>query len=430
MDPALLKHNLTELDLFDSLSMLSKRFVIFYLLSLFLVFPTSVHAAENVTSPGTASRSLESVKAILEKYVENGGFVFTSPEGVIEHNRYALFTPASILKIATAAAAFEILGKGFHFTTTFYQDVNGDFYIKGSGDPFLTSEEITTIWKILARRKRQPFKHVYIDNSYFNLESTTADGASGSTNPYDALNSSVAVNFNTLPILLKNDSVFSLESQTPLIPLMKKYATDLAPGKYRISISNNTNDIATYAGELFIHLSPDINSSASAIISEKKVPAGVQPLYVHHSSKSLYELIPPLLLYSNNFIANQIFLACGAKKYSAPATWMKAKNALEFFLNQKLKIKKLQFSIQEGSGLSRKNKLSPDAMITILNYFEPYHGLLPVKQQNVFIKSGTLTGVYSYAGYFSNGLSTTPFVVMLNQKKNTRDQILDQILKK
>jgi len=407
---------------------LLKRFIILSFLHLFLLSLPSVHAAEKHSSSAPSSHAIESLKTLLEKYVDNGGFIFNSGEGVIEYNRYKLFTPASILKIATAAAAFEILGQGYHFTTTFYQDDDGDVYIKGSGDPFLTSEEITAIWKILARRKLLPFKRLYIDNSFFELESATADGASGSDNPFDALNSALAVNFNTLPILVKGNKIYSHEDQTPFLPIMKQYSDGLAPGKHRVSISRINDDIITYAGELFIHLCPWKIPSGSVQIREKKVPEGLQPFYRHHSSKSLYEMISPLLLYSNNFIANQIFLACGAKKYGGPATWQKGKNVLEVFLNQRLNINKSQYTIQEGSGLSRKNKLSPDAMLTILNHFKPYHTLLPVRH-DIFIKSGTLTGVYSYAGYLSKGSSTVPFVIMLNQKLNTRDQILQIFLK-
>ena len=406
-----------------------KRFTIFYLLSLYLLFPALVYAAENNSKSASFSHSKQLAQAIIDKYIDSGGFIFTSQKGVIEHNRYKLFTPASILKIATASAAFEILGPQYRFTTSFYQNDNGDIFIKGSGDPFLTSEEISSIWSVLTNRQIRPFKRVYIDNSYFDLDSSTADGANGSINPYDALNSSLAVNFNTLPIVVGENTISSLEDQTPLLPLMKKYAYGQAQGNHRISISNDQDDIVTYTGELFIHLSPYINSSDTIAIGEKKVPEELKPFYLHQSSKSLHDIISPLLLYSNNFIANQIFLACGARKYGKPATWEKGKNALELFLNQKLKIDTSQFIIQEGSGLSRKNKLSPDAMLTILRHFETYHNLLP-RNKDMFIKSGTLTGVYSYAGYVSEGFSSAPFVIILNQKKNTRDHILKEFTNK
>lgn len=406
-----------------------RYFQIIILCSFLNLFPALGSCADSIPPyPPTGAYQSKSVRKIINTLIDNGGFIFrTDTNKIIEHNRYSLFTPASILKIATASAAFEILGPQHRFKTTFYQDHNNDVYIKGYGDPFLTSEELSLIWSSLAKLNLRPFEHLYIDNSYFNLESPTADGAKGSNNPFDALNSSLSVNFNALPIKITKDSVLSLEPQTPFIPLMNKYASGLTQGKHRIAISENIRDISTYAGQLFVCLTP-LDMPKQLLIEEKIVPFGLEPLYEHHSSKSLQEIISSLLLYSNNFIANQLFLSVGAKMYGSPATWEKGKNALELFLLNNLRIKKEQFAIKEGSGLSRKNKLSPDAMIRILENFKPYSNLLP-QDRSLFIKSGTLNGVYSYAGYIISDISTSPFVIILNQKKNTRDVILKELLK-
>ena len=64
-------------------------------------------------------------------------------------------------------------------------------------------------------------------------------------------------------------------------------------------------------------------------------------------------------------------------------------------------------------------------MITALQKFAPYKELLPVKN-GIPIKSGTLTGVYCYAGYLPQQ-QDAPFVILLNQPQNNRDEIL-QIL--
>nr|MBF0220675.1 D-alanyl-D-alanine carboxypeptidase [Desulfobulbaceae bacterium] len=358
--------------------------------------------------------------------IDNGGFIFTTTGNkLVEHNRYTLFTPASILKIATASAAVAVLGPQYRFRTAFYQDQNNDLFIKGYGDPFLTSEEIAAIWNTLTKLGIRPFKRLYIDNSYFNLESSTTDGAKGSKNPYDALNASLSVNFNALPIKVTNDGVVSLEPQTPFIPLMSEYAVGLSQGKHRIAISKNKQDIAAYVGQLFVHLAP-FNSPEPIRIEEKTVPPGFTAIYEHQSTKSLAEIISSLLLYSNNFIANQLFLSCGAVQYGPPATWKKGRDTLELFLSENIGIVKDQFVIEEGSGLSRKNKLTPEAMLRILENFKPYSNLLP-RENSLSIKSGTLKGVYSYAGYVNNDSAPAPFVIMLNQKRNTRDAIIRKL---
>jgi D-alanyl-D-alanine carboxypeptidase/D-alanyl-D-alanine-endopeptidase (penicillin-binding protein 4) len=54
--------------------------------------------------------------------------------------------------------------------------------------------------------------------------------------------------------------------------------------------------------------------------------------------------------------------------------------------------------IEEGSGLSRRNKMSVTQMIKVLNAFRPYRLLLN-REGRVLIKTGSLKGVRSLAGY-------------------------------
>ena len=63
-------------------------------------------------------------------------------------------------------------------------------------------------------------------------------------------------------------------------------------------------------------------------------------------------------------------------------------------------------------------------MMQLLDSFKPYAGLLP-QEDGRFLKSGTLEGVYSYAGYFMENERLDSFVLLLNQEKNNRDRVLD-----
>jgi D-alanyl-D-alanine carboxypeptidase/D-alanyl-D-alanine-endopeptidase (penicillin-binding protein 4) len=130
------------------------------------------------------------------------------------------------------------------------------------------------------------------------------------------------------------------------------------------------------------------------------------------------------MLYSNNFIANQIFLATGAARYGFPATWLKGHRAMQEFAKKDKELSRMNIKLVEGSGLSRNNRLTAGAMLKVLELFKPHAGLLP-KKDGVMIKSGTLTGVYSYAGYLPTTSGLDSFVIILNQQKNNRDEILD-----
>jgi D-alanyl-D-alanine carboxypeptidase/D-alanyl-D-alanine-endopeptidase (penicillin-binding protein 4) len=159
-------------------------------------------------------------------------------------------------------------------------------------------------------------------------------------------------------------------------------------------------------------------------IVEKQVPENLEPVYVHRSDKTLPEIIESLMLYSNNFIANQLFLACGAKQYGYPATWEKGRRVLAEFMNDKLDLSEKDVKMVEGSGLSRKNRVSPQAMLVLLRVFKPYAHLLPL-ENGMRIKSGTLKGIYSYAGYFTDSGELDSFVLILNQSGNNRDKLLE-----
>jgi D-alanyl-D-alanine carboxypeptidase/D-alanyl-D-alanine-endopeptidase (penicillin-binding protein 4) len=68
---------------------------------------------------------------------------------IASHNENMSLTPASNLKIVTTTTALELLGNKFRFETLLFYDgsiqgdtLNGNLYIKGSGDPTLGSEFI------------------------------------------------------------------------------------------------------------------------------------------------------------------------------------------------------------------------------------------------------------------------------------------------
>ena len=82
----------------------------------------------------------------------------------------------------------------------------------------------------------------------------------------------------------------------------------------------------------------------------------------------------------------------------------------------------------EGSGLSREQRSSAIGMMHILNQFEEHAELLP-EVNGVLRKSGTLTGVYNFAGYIPRADGLYPFVILTNQAANNRADILRLLLR-
>jgi D-alanyl-D-alanine carboxypeptidase/D-alanyl-D-alanine-endopeptidase (penicillin-binding protein 4) len=208
---------------------------------------------------------------------------------------------------------------------------------------------------------------------------------------------------------------------------MTELAEDLEPGIHRINISQipteNNEIINRYVGELFRAFQHKENIPGKGIIAQRKTPDNLSPYYSYKSSKRLEDIIAPLMLYSNNFIANQLFLAVGTEQYGYPATWEKSIKAVADTLKNEFNLSESEIKIIEGSGLSRKNSVTPHAMIQLLDSFKPYGTLLP-QDGGRLVKSGTLKGVYSYGGYFVKNEKLDSFVLILNQETNNRDRIL------
>ncbi len=363
----------------------------------------------------------------LERIIDNGGYMVRGDGAAVSFNEQDLFIPASTLKILTSLVAIENLGQDYRFATQFFIDKKKNLFIKGYGDPTLTSELVLKIGRTLAGMGVRQATTIYLDAGSFALNGETA-AEENSANPYDAPNGALAVNFNALPVLMAGDGSFSSgELQTPLLPLMNEAAKNLTPGMHRININTlapkgQLSPALRYTGELFVTLFRQAGIKVNNY-NVAGVPAKLQPIYSHYS-EPLVEIIRSCLKNSNNFIANQIFLMCGAKAYGLPATWEKSRRFFARFIEKSLPLYRGKIIVREGSGLSRKNKMSPAALVEILDLFKPFSTLLKC-QENILVKSGTMRDIYCYAGYFVQKDRLFPFAVLLNQRKNTRQRVLE-----
>ena len=363
----------------------------------------------------------------ISRLISNGGYALVSEKGIVQFRADESFIPASTLKILTCLAALETLGPDYRFETHFFLDKDNNLYIQGFGDPFLTSETVLDIAVALRSQGVIKLETIYLDSSAFHLN-IPPPGSSNSSNPYDAPNGALAVNFNALPFAIARDgTVSSGEEQTPLLPLMQDIAPGLSPGTHRFNVNalNNSTDIPLplrYTGELFSAQFKQAKIITNGHFLPKTTPQNLRPFFIHYSSKSLEEMVKSCLKFSNNFIANQLFLICGATTFQFPATWEKANRFMDNFITSTLMLSKKQARVVEGSGLSHLNSITSLAFLHILKRFRPYAHLLS-KKGDILLKSGTLNNVFCFAGYLHEK-TLNPFVILLNQPENTRDNIL------
>lgn len=338
------------------------------------------------------------------------------------------FIPASILKIPTALAAFRVLGADYRFKTEFYIDSRDNLYIRGFGDPLLISEEVLDILQNLHRQGVRTINSIYIDDSAFALEHQPP-GREASSNPYDAPIGPTVVNFNSVAIKVrKHHRVRSTEPHTPTLPIMKKLGHNLIQGRYLMNICQGScqpeKTMARFTAELFRSLQTKAGIGGQGGFARKKAPVHARLVYFHKNSRRLDEVVQSMLKYSSNFIANLLYLTIGAEKYGYPATWAKANQAVHNALVSELGVKTAALIVQEeGAGLSRNNRVTARAMLRVLERFSSYAGLLR-KRRHIRIKSGTMKGIFNYAGYLPDGKT---FVILLNQQKNTRATVLARI---
>jgi D-alanyl-D-alanine carboxypeptidase/D-alanyl-D-alanine-endopeptidase (penicillin-binding protein 4) len=168
-----------------------------------------------------------------------------------EAHRDRTFTPASTLKVVTTWLAAETMGLDVRFETDFYLD--GDWLIvRGKGDPGLVSEEVDLAAKALVPLlPGKVLAGVAVDDSFF-VDGIEIPGVTRSSEPYDALNSATAVNFNTINVTVDGSTVTSAEAQTPLIPLAVEVAKARGVrGTNRINIGDDVHKARRYAAELF-----------------------------------------------------------------------------------------------------------------------------------------------------------------------------------
>ena len=276
---------------------------------------------------------------------------------LVAQNADEPFVPASVTKIVTAWLALEILRGNYRFETRFYLDDNRVLYIHGGGDPFLVSEELALLaTKLVAAAGKKPITGIVLDASYY-PSNLRIPGVEDTDEAYNALNSALAVNFNTISAVRDGDKVRSAEKQTPITPLAITLFRERGPnGNGRISLSRDPAVSLQYAGELIAAFIERAGGRVKGEISTGTVPDQLKPVYVHRQSRTLSKILAELLRASNNYVANQVFLEIGGYRVGGPVSLEKSLKVA----NEMLAAHGLAAAIhlEEGSGISRNNRFT------------------------------------------------------------------------
>lgn len=322
-----------------------------------------------------------------------------SGNDLVAQNADQPFIPASVTKIVTAWLAMKVLGGDYRFETRFYINDDRVLYVRGGGDPYMVSEELALLApRLVAVTGKKPLAGIVLDASYYPSD-LRIPGIQDDNEAYNALNVALAVNFNTIHAVRRGKTVRSAEKQTPITPLaISQFRARGPKGRGRISLAQDGPAMSVrYAGELLAAFIKRAGGRLEGEISLGPVPAGLKPVYIHRQSRPLSQILTQLLLSSNNFTANQIFLEIGAHRLGGPVSLKKSlKVAREILAEHDLAE---AIHLVEGSGISPKNRFTARGLAKLLHAFAPHAKLLRGGSGGSRYKTGSIPGVRTLAGY-------------------------------
>ncbi len=321
---------------------------------------------------------------------------------LFSHNARLSFNPASNVKLITAGAALTTLGPNHRFATEVRgvadaDGVVGPLYLRGSGDPSLVTEDLIGLARQVAAsgvaRIRGP---LVLDTSAVAspVDPPGYRRFSGS-GPYRAGVSALSLNDNLIRVSVQPTEPGSPAFVTlfPLSPYLvrrgrvrtTRWGTRLHVKTYRhgdrtgvrvsgrVAVRHGLKRYwrrvfhpARYTGYVLLE---QLRAEGISVGARLRVIAGRTPrragrLGVHRSAP-LSETLRVMLKHSNNTKAEHLLLAAGAALSGTPATYPKARRALSRFL-RRAGVTPGTYRLPNGSGLARRARLRPAAMVQVL----------------------------------------------------------------
>ncbi len=344
--------------------------------------------------------ALAGVKENVAALAPSGLVLVMDAEGneLVAQNTDEPFVPASVTKIVTAWLAMEVLGGDYRFETRFYLDDKRVLYVRGGGDPFLISEELAPLaTELVAAIGKKPITGIVLDASYY-PSNLRIPGIEDTDEAYNALNSALAVNFNTVYAVRSGNKVRSAEKQTPITPLaITQFRLRGPNGSGRISLSQDPTVSLQYAGELIAAFIERAGGSVKGKISTGTVPdgteAGLRSPTVAYPFADPRRAAPRL---------EQLHRQPGLPGDRRDTAWA-GQSASRSRSRSRTRCSPRTASptaihLEEGSGISRNNHFTARGLAKVLELFAPHADLLRGHDGGMN-KTGTMEGVRTLAGY-------------------------------
>jgi D-alanyl-D-alanine carboxypeptidase/D-alanyl-D-alanine-endopeptidase (penicillin-binding protein 4) len=402
----------------------------------------------------------------------------------LTHRATVPMQAASVIKLVTTYAALDLLGPAYIWATPVFVDgtvragvLSGNVYIQGQGDPKLVLERL---WLLLRRLQGIGIARIQgdivLDNSAFEAVTTDPAAFDGEPlRPYNANPDALLINYKTVVMTFTPDVPRRLAHVQFDPPLWGVQTQDTVPlqtgscGDYRAALkaaladpqriafagaypadcgekvwSIAYSDPASYAPRAVRGLWRSMGGALSGMVRYGQVPAALlaAPPALEVRSAPLAEIIRDINKYSNNVMAQQVFLTLGRDASGSVGSLAASRAVVQRWWQERIAhktgtaaeaatdgfIEPLNFD--NGSGLSRQERISARALGQLLQsaYRSPLMpelmASLPIsgvdgtlkrakfaKPGSAHLKTGSLNEVTALAGYV-HGASGKRYVLV------------------
>ncbi|MEG5052829.1 MULTISPECIES: D-alanyl-D-alanine carboxypeptidase/D-alanyl-D-alanine endopeptidase [unclassified Microcoleus] len=374
------------------------------------------------------------------------------------------FIPASNAKLLTTAAALQKLGADFRIKTSVYSGENGSLYVAGRGDPSIAEAQLKSLAQQLKQRGISQVNQLIGDDSYFQGSAVNPnweweDAQAG----YGAPINSLIFNQNAIDLLLspqaigqplkvtfaeaklanqwqlQNNSVTVAQNESEFIEVGREFDRPIIrvggqlkvgaePESAYVAVVNPANNFLQYFQQVLaaegIPVKQALVASASRNLNQELATVESPPLA---------ELVRETNRESNNLYAEVLLRLLGKVTDKMPVpqtltgkmpvpqedTGEMGLKELKTVLTQ-LGVNPNSYRLADGSGLSRHNLITPEALVETLRFMANspaasiYRQSLPIAGESGTLKNrfnvtpnrvimqaktGTMSGVSALSGY-------------------------------
>jgi serine-type D-Ala-D-Ala carboxypeptidase/endopeptidase (penicillin-binding protein 4) len=380
-------------------------------------------------------------------------------EVLYERNSKLLMRPASNMKLLTTAAALMRLGRDFKFTTNFLTDgavtdsvLHGSLYIKGSGDPDLSSSSLAAIAaQLRAKGIRRIEGDLVGDASYFDAQRWGV-GWMWDDEPWGfaAFNSALSVNRNCVEVRVTPSDTIGQPPRVTLVPdthYMTVENTAVTSGMNSMStlevsrkFFERTNTITVrgvfpagskersesitvlYPEQYCLTLAREEFARAGIIVTGqlRLAPAPYAARVIASHDQPIDSMMVYLNKQSDNLSAENTLKTISAEAQHGSGSTEHGVSLVKKTLSE-FGIDSTSFLMVDGSGVSHYDLLTSEIYVKLLqgmaaqkSVFDLYYASLPIAgvdgtldtrmrntpaQNNLHAKTGTISGVATLAGY-------------------------------